>query len=241
MAATAQSVIGVSQGRVLIASGNPEFRRQMAKQSTGSLAQTEEAEGGAHALAKLLQCPCDGVLLDRNLPDLDAEEVAEMIRQQYPRIEVKFVDSRMAETEGNEVEQGTSGASEKVVDEEEVKSDETWEALPGMIGQSEAIRKTYQLAKLVAGRDTTVLVTGETGTGKELVGQGIHALSPRAKQAFVAVNCAAIPEALPRRLSFCRDSRHQPALCAQSEHACGHIQRQRELNHCPTFKRKLHR
>jgi transcriptional regulator with GAF, ATPase, and Fis domain len=196
MAATAQSVIGVSQGRVLIASGNPEFRRQMAKQSTGSVAQTEEAEGGAHALAKLLQCPCDGVLLDRNLPDLDAEEVAEMIRQQYPRIEVKFVDSRVAEIEEKGVEQGANGASEEVHDEEEAKNDETREALPGMIGQSEAIRKTYQLAKLVAGRDTTVLVTGETGTGKELVGQGIHALSPRTKQAFVAVNCAAIPEAL---------------------------------------------
>lgn len=193
MAATAQSVVGVSQGRVLIASGNPEFRRQMAKQTTSLMAQTEEAEGGAHALAKLLQCPCDGVLLDRNLPDLDAEEVAEMIRQKYPRIEVKFVDSRVTEIEENEVEQR---AREEAVDEEGIIGGETGEALPGMIGQSEAIRKTYQLAKLVAGRDTTVLVAGETGTGKELVGQGIHALSPRAKQAFVAVNCAAIPEAL---------------------------------------------
>jgi transcriptional regulator with GAF, ATPase, and Fis domain len=78
----------------------------------------------------------------------------------------------------------------------ELESEEIQENLPGMIGRSEAIRKTYELAKLVAGRDTTVLVTGETGTGKELVAQAIHELSPRAKQAFVAVNCAAIPEAL---------------------------------------------
>jgi transcriptional regulator with GAF, ATPase, and Fis domain len=196
MAATAQSVIGVSQGRVLIASGNPEFRRQMAKRTAASAALTEEAVGGAHALAKLLQLPCDGVLLDRNLPDLDAEEVADMIRKKYPRIEVKLVDLRTIDIEENAIEQVASNASEEVFADEKARSDEICEALPGMIGQSEAIRKTYHLAKLVARRDTTVLVTGETGTGKELVGQGIHMLSPRAKQPFVAVNCAAIPEAL---------------------------------------------
>jgi transcriptional regulator with GAF, ATPase, and Fis domain len=196
MAATAQSVVGVSQGRILIASGNPEFRRQMAMQTVGPASQTEEAIGGAHALAKLLQYPCDGVLLDRNLPDLDAEEVADMIRQKYPRIEVKFVDSRANETEKCRMPQEANGVSEEFVEEEKIEGDETCRTLPGMIGQSRAIRKTYELARMVAGRDTTVLVTGETGTGKELVGQGIHALSPRAKQSFVAVNCAAIPEAL---------------------------------------------
>jgi len=54
----------------------------------------------------------------------------------------------------------------------------------------------YQLVRLVASRETTVLLMGETGTGKELVAQAIHQLSSRAKNAFVAVNCAAIPEAL---------------------------------------------
>src|SRR5579871_4864730 len=194
MAATAQSVIGASQGRILIASANPEFRRQMAMQAAGPTAQTEEAVGGAHALAKLVQFPCDGVVLDRNLPDLDAEEVAEMIRQKYPRIEVQFVDSREA---GSAERKEVIDAVEEVNEEaSELESEEIQENLPGMIGRSEAIRKTYELAKLVAGRDTTVLVTGETGTGKELVAQAIHELSPRAKQAFVAVNCAAIPEAL---------------------------------------------
>src|SRR5215475_12283926 len=196
MAATAQSVIGVSQGRILIASGNPEFRRQIAMQTAGPAAQTEEAVGGAHALAQLLQFPCDGVLLDRNLPDLDAQEVADIIRQKYPRIEVKFVDSRIPANEENRLEQEIGDAREEFIDKEKGSDEEACKALPGMIGQSEAIRKTYALAKLVAGHDTTVLVTGETGTGKELVGQAIHELSPRAKHAFVAVNCAAIPEAL---------------------------------------------
>jgi len=196
MAATAQSVIGLSQGRILIASGNPEFRRQIAMRTAGPAAQTEEAVGGAHALAKLLQFPCDGVLLDRNLPDLDAQEVADIIRQKYPRIEVKFVDSRIPANEENRLEQEIGDAREEFIDKEKESDEEACKALPGMIGKSEAIRKTYALAKLVAGHDTTVLVTGETGTGKELVGQAIHELSPRAKHAFVAVNCAAIPEAL---------------------------------------------
>jgi transcriptional regulator with GAF, ATPase, and Fis domain len=49
---------------------------------------------------------------------------------------------------------------------------------------------------MVAGRDTTVLITGESGTGKDLVAQEIHLLSPRKKQPLVVVNCAAIPETL---------------------------------------------
>src|SRR5215475_8583531 len=108
MAATAQSIMSGTQGRILIASGNAEFRKQMAMMSAGSSARTEEAVGGAHALAKLVQFPCDGVLLDRNLPDLDAEEVANMIRQKYPRIEVKFVDSKadgVCEAESKDTEE----------------------------------------------------------------------------------------------------------------------------------------
>ena len=65
-----------------------------------------------------------------------------------------------------------------------------------MIGSSRAMERVYQLVEMVANRDTTVLVTGETGTGKELVAGAVHALSKRAKHPFVVVNCAAIPEAL---------------------------------------------
>jgi len=70
------------------------------------------------------------------------------------------------------------------------------EPLPGMIGSSRAMEQVYRLVQMVANRDTAVLVTGETGTGKELVAGAVHALSKRAKHPFVVVNCAAIPESL---------------------------------------------
>src|SRR5207247_4744269 len=65
-----------------------------------------------------------------------------------------------------------------------------------MIGRTEPMQRVYQLARLVAPRVTTVLITGPTGTGKELVARALHELSSRAGRPFVVVNCAAIPEAL---------------------------------------------
>jgi DNA-binding NtrC family response regulator len=70
------------------------------------------------------------------------------------------------------------------------------EPLAGMVGASPVMRRLYRLVRLVAPRDTTVLITGESGTGKELVAEALHRLSPRAARPFVTVNCAAIPETL---------------------------------------------
>src|SRR5580693_2936406 len=81
-------------------------------------------------------------------------------------------------------------------DEKKEEKEYEYEPLPGMIGRSQAMQRIYRLAQLVAPRTTTVLIVGPTGSGKELVARALHALSPRAGKAFVAVNCAAIPEAL---------------------------------------------
>ncbi|MBW2463696.1 MAG: sigma-54-dependent Fis family transcriptional regulator, partial [Deltaproteobacteria bacterium] len=65
-----------------------------------------------------------------------------------------------------------------------------------MLGQSDAMQGMFKTVQKVAAYTTTVLVQGESGTGKELVARALHRLSPRAKGAFVAVNCGAIPGAL---------------------------------------------
>ncbi|CAM2070142.1 Sigma 54-interacting transcriptional regulator [Sulfidibacter corallicola] len=65
-----------------------------------------------------------------------------------------------------------------------------------MIGESPAFRKVLDSIRLVSGTDVTVLVTGETGTGKELVARAIHEASPRAGKPLIKVNCAALPQEL---------------------------------------------
>ncbi len=65
-----------------------------------------------------------------------------------------------------------------------------------IVGRSAAIRKVIEQVRMVAPTQTTVLITGETGTGKERVAQAIHALSPRHQQAMVSVNCGGIPASL---------------------------------------------
>lgn len=200
--ATASSIR--SRNRILIASADASFRKQVMKNPLYAESYSEEAVGGAHALAKLLQFPCDSVVLDRNLPDLDAAEVAEQIRKQFPRIDVEFMDSRAASHELHETQicdLEASGAPSVSAPAKEVAAPQRrflagMEPLPGMIGSSAVMQQLYGLVRMVAGRDTTVLVTGETGTGKELVAQAVHNLSRRSRHPYVVVNCAAIPESL---------------------------------------------
>jgi transcriptional regulator with GAF, ATPase, and Fis domain len=203
-----------TRSRVLVASADSGFRKRMMSNPRYAEAQREEACGGAHALARMGEVCCDSVLLDRNLPDLDAGEVAEIIRARYPRTRVDMVDSRelagepqdveVRDVEGREVETREKAAGKKPVEvlapallrmQTGLGSKEAG-PLPGMVGHSGAMQEVYVLARLVAPRDTTALILGETGTGKELVAQGIHELSARRKQPCVVVNCAAIPEAL---------------------------------------------
>lgn len=68
--------------------------------------------------------------------------------------------------------------------------------LPGVIGDSPAMRAVYRLTRLVAGSRASVLLIGETGTGKEVIARNVHRLSPRADGPYVRVNCGALSESL---------------------------------------------
>ncbi len=74
--------------------------------------------------------------------------------------------------------------------------------MPGMVGESPAMRELYRLIDRVAAADVSVCIHGESGTGKELVARAIHARSSRAGAPFVALDCAALPEALQEPALF---------------------------------------
>jgi formate hydrogenlyase transcriptional activator len=84
-------------------------------------------------------------------------------------------------------------AVEKLYLEEEIRNEFNFEEI---VGESSAIKRALAQVQLAAPGDTTVLILGETGTGKELIARAIHNLSPRRERTFVKINCAAIPSGL---------------------------------------------
>ena len=84
-------------------------------------------------------------------------------------------------------------AQEKLYLEDEIRGEMDFE---GIVGQSSALRHVLNLVETVAPSDSTVLLLGETGTGKELIARAIHDRSRRKDRTFVKLNCAAIPTGL---------------------------------------------
>jgi len=134
------------------------------------------------------------------------------VRDQFPNIQILSVNSHTGQlvlgtssptllsAQLTEVLYGGGNAPANTISPERLQRMRTHEegylGIRGMIGDSQAMRQVYQLTHMVARRDTTVLVTGESGTGKDLVAQAIHLISLRQKQPLVVINCAAIPESL---------------------------------------------
>jgi formate hydrogenlyase transcriptional activator len=82
---------------------------------------------------------------------------------------------------------------EKVYLEDEIRTERNFEEI---VGEDAALRRTLKEVETVAGTDSSVLIRGETGTGKELIARGVHHLSPRRDRTFIKLNCAAIPTGL---------------------------------------------
>jgi formate hydrogenlyase transcriptional activator len=87
-------------------------------------------------------------------------------------------------------------AQEKLYLESEIRSDRNVEGFEGIVGESPTLRHVLNMVETVAPRDSTVLLLGETGTGKELIARAIHERSRRRERTLVKLNCAAIPSGL---------------------------------------------
>ncbi|MGD0823013.1 MAG: sigma-54 dependent transcriptional regulator [Terriglobales bacterium] len=199
---------------ILVASPSIRVRQRVLESLRSPVRRFEQATGGAEALVHLETGLWQVLFLDRRLPDLDAEELSATVRQRFPGIQVVLLDPELNVKSGTEPVQDREGA-EEFLRPAEPSAAEATEAtkdnfeenllpatssimapLPGMIGQSRIMQPVYRLARLLAPRNTTVLISGPTGCGKEVLARAIHQLSPRAARTFAVVNCAAIPETL---------------------------------------------
>jgi DNA-binding NtrC family response regulator len=187
-------------GHILVASPSPQVRQRVLESLRSPVRRCEQAMGGAEALVRLESGSWQVLFLDRRLPDLDAEELGQTVRQRFPGIEVVMLDHDF----NSDLHLNTAAEDAAFEQDSHPHAKDTLpgfqparaDALPGMIGDSRVMQPVYRLARLLAPRTTTVLITGPTGCGKEVVARAIHHLSPRATRAFAVVNCAAIPETL---------------------------------------------
>ena len=220
-----RAVCGIPSSAI-VASADKEVRNRILRRLRAQRWTVEEAMGGAQALSLVEDGVFGALLLDRWLPDLEVTELVEIVKTRHPKVQVmllgseaeeRFLLERLSQSESlplgypeaqDVVEKPRSGfpipppveegnqASGLDGTQELPAPVEAQEPLPGMIGSSATMQRAYHLARLIIPRDTTALITGETGTGKELMARAIHRLGPRARQPFVIVNCAAIPESL---------------------------------------------
>jgi transcriptional regulator with GAF, ATPase, and Fis domain len=173
-----------------------------------------QASSGSEALKLLQKHASDDavLLLDPSLPDLEASEFHGIVRDRFPHTQILMLNSHTGQLLVGSA--SPTPVSRKLADVVNQTGSLRTAPLPiagteptrihaenriklrSMIGNSEPMMRTYALTRMVAARDTTVLVTGESGTGKDLIAQEIHLISPRRNQPFVVVNCSAIPETL---------------------------------------------
>ena len=187
---------------ILVASPSSVVRQRVLESLRSPARKVEQASGGAEALDHLENGLCQVLFLDRSLPDLNAEELSEIIRQRFPGVEIVLLDSVNDEEQPDGQDFFESAMRSPIAcpallpARAAVVNSIVQSPLPGMIGGSWTMQPVYRGARLLARRETTVLITGPTGSGKELVARAIHDLSLRSSRAFVVINCAAIPEAL---------------------------------------------
>ncbi len=119
-----------------------------------------------------------------------SEEASELLMQVVKQIAIAF-DNALAYEKIQTLKEEL--AQENVYLKEEIRTEQNFEDI---IGESAELKEVLQQLEIVAPTDSTVLIQGETGTGKELIARALHQLSSRKERAFVKLNCAAIPTGL---------------------------------------------
>ncbi len=203
---------------LLIVDDEATLRGLMAERLAERGFEVVQADSGERALELLEQFAFDIVITDLRLPGIDGSRVIEAARDRYPSI-VAIVITGFG-TVKDAVDAIKRGASDFVakpfqfdellhvlqnaLEQRRLRSENAYlrsqleerYQFGGILGRSRPMQKLFHLLETVARSNSTILITGETGTGKEVVARAIHHNSARRTHRFVALNCSAIPETL---------------------------------------------
>jgi two-component system NtrC family response regulator len=203
---------------VLIVDDKPQMREVLQKILVAEGYAVETAAGADDALERIDHSAFDIVLTDLRMPGRDGFELLDHIRERAPEIIVILMTAfGSIDTAVEAIKRGAMDYVSKPFETNEVllrirralqerglirrvaaleRQVSSQEAARAIIGNSGATERLRRVIQQVAPLDATVLITGETGTGKELVARALHESSPRAKRPFIALDCSALPESL---------------------------------------------
>ncbi len=203
---------------LLIVEDEAPLRQALAERLAEHGFDVEPADTVEQAIEQLAEFAFDIVITDLRLPGIDGTRVLEAALVRYPDI-VGIIVTGYG-TVKDAVEAIKRGATDFVtkpfqfdellhalnsaLEQRRLKAENAYlrsqlqerYRFEGIVGRSPAMRELFTLLETVSAASSTILVTGETGTGKEVVARAIHHNSPRRAQRFVALNCGAIPETL---------------------------------------------
>ena len=207
-----------SSKHLLLVEDEGPLRQAVAEQLTDRGFFVEQAESGEAALGRLAEFAFDAIVTDLRLPGIDGSAVVEAAVARYPDIIAIVVTGYGTVKDAVEaIKRGASDfvnkpfqidellhALDSALEQRRLKSENAYlraqlqerYRFEGVVGKGRAMARVFQLLETVAPTNSTILITGETGTGKEVVARAIHHNSPRRLFRFVALNCTAIPETL---------------------------------------------
>jgi DNA-binding NtrC family response regulator len=206
------------QPTVLIVDDEADLRSMVAESLTAEGFTVSQAIDGAEAHERLKGFAYDAIIIDLRLPDVDGMEILDAALTRYPEILAVMITGFGGVAEAvAAIKRGavdflikpfqlaqlsrvlSSGLEQRRLRQENAELRAQLREryrFDSVVGQSTAMQQVFSTLELVAPMNSTVLIHGETGTGKELIARTIHHNSARADQRFVAFNAAAIPEPL---------------------------------------------